>query len=199
VSFCPAIEDTLANLRVLSNSEDPIELSAISSFLKKDDPVFEEIRAIAVPDTAKPYGRRVLLQTDDLEVMVAEWTPGMSCAPHDHGGSRGVVRVLQGSSRHTIWGVTPDGLSNLQEERVSAGNTMLCGRDLVHSMMDDGADEPLITLHIYTRSIDHMVVYDAEAGETLVVEGACGAWVPHDAPEMIRCKKTGFHHPHTMR
>jgi predicted metal-dependent enzyme (double-stranded beta helix superfamily) len=199
VSFCTAIEEALSGLQMLSADDRSAHLVALKSYLKADSPVFDELRKISVADTTKPYGRRVLLDTDELEVMVAQWTRDMPCAPHDHGGSLGVVRVLQGRSRHQIWTVDDQGLRSVRKETVAAGETMMCGSDLIHSMEDDGAEDPLITLHMYTRSIDHMIVYDTEQHETLVVDGTCGAWVPADSPEMIRCRKVGFHHPNTMR
>ena len=65
-----------------------------------------QIDLLCLPDPTQPYGRRVLLGDARLEVMVATWTPGVLCAPHDHGGQIGVVRVLRGATRHHIWSVT---------------------------------------------------------------------------------------------
>ena len=138
------------------------------------------------PDPDKPYGRRVLLQTSVLESMLATWTRGVQCAPHDHGGSIGCVRVLRGVSLHRMYRVIDGALTLVKEERVSAGEVIAAGPDLIHSMGDGGAEESLVTLHLYTDPIDHMVVYDLEADRTLVVDGSCGAWVPHDRPELIR-------------
>lgn len=199
MSFCVAIEEVLSGLQTLPSGDRGAHVVALKSYLKADSPVFDELRKVSVADGAKPYGRTVLLETDELEVMVAQWTRNMPCAPHDHGGSLGVVRVLQGRSRHQIWTVDDQGLRSVREETVAAGETMMCGSDLIHSMEDDGAEEPLITLHMYTRSIDHMIVYDRDQQETLIVDGTCGAWVPTDRPEMIRGRKKGFHHPNNMR
>ncbi|MCP4807420.1 MAG: hypothetical protein GY913_28850 [Proteobacteria bacterium] len=146
-------------------------------------------------DVSKPYGRNVILDADQVEGMVATWTRGRWCAPHDHGGSVGGVRVLQGQARHRVFRRTAGTLELVTEEVVSAGSVMRCGADLVHAMRDGGGDEPLMTLHMYAGPIDHMVVYDVEANRTLVVDGGCGAWVPHDAPELIRSTRDGIQAP----
>jgi cysteine dioxygenase len=176
---------------VWSESGD-VELAALTRFLSGNELDVQGLLSVAKTDTSKPYGRRVLFQNDDLEVMIASWTRGVPCAPHDHGGSSGAVRVLQGRSRHWVWALVDGVLRVLKEEVVTAGGVMVCGADMVHSMGDDDANMPLVTLHMYTKSVDHMVVYDLDALETLVVEGSCGAWVPRDQPEMVRFRVKGL-------
>jgi cysteine dioxygenase len=176
-----------------------LEMAALTRFLSGKALDVQGLLGVAKTDTSKPYGRRVLFQNDDLEVMVAAWTRGVPCAPHDHGGSSGAVRVLQGRSRHLVWDFVDGALQVVKEEIVTPGGVMVCGADMVHSMGDDGASEPLVTLHMYTKSVDHMVVFDLEAGETLVVEGTCGAWVPRDQPEMVRSRIKGICAAGTVR
>lgn len=155
----------------------------------------EDVEAAARPDPAHPYGRRVLFATEALEAMVATWTRGAPCAPHDHGGAVGAVRVLRGEAVHRWFHVVDGALQVLGEERVGAGGVLSCGPDLVHQMGDSGAAEPLITLHLYHGPIAHMVVYDVEGGRTLVVEGGCGAWLPWDEPHLIRRVLPGLRAP----
>lgn len=148
--------------------------------------------ALALPDAAHPYGRRVLLADDLLEVMVATWTRGVPCAPHDHGGSVGAVRVLQGRARHKVWRVVDGALVLQAEHTVEAGGVLACGPDLIHSMGDDGAADPLMTLHLYTDSIDYMVVYEPALAQTHIVDGSCGAWVPRGQPALLRRTVAGI-------
>jgi cysteine dioxygenase len=150
-------------------------LVALQQSAKVDGPTLQALRR---PDPDHPYGREVLPGGDAVEVMVATWTPGVPCAPHDHGGAFGAVQVLQGRARHRIWKVEGGRLRLIKEHVVQPGELLACGPDMVHSMGDDGADEPLMTLHLYTPSIEFMVVYDQDGDQTLVVDGDCGAWVP---------------------
>lgn len=131
-------------------------------------------------DPDKPYGRKVLLDGSSLEVMIAAWTRGVFCAPHDHGGSQGIVRVLQGRVRNRIYSVEHGELEVVREEVTGTDDLVVCGRNLIHAMGDDGADAPLVTLHMYTGPVQHMTVYDEDRRRTLKVDGGCGAWVPPD-------------------
>ena len=122
-----------------------------------------DIDLLSLPDPSRPYGRRVLLATPQLEVMVATWTPGVTCAPHDHGGSLGVVRVLRGASRHQIWVVRDGALHVAQEHIAPTDEVLACGPDFVHSMTSVEDQTPMVTLHIYTAAIPYMIVYDEAA------------------------------------
>ena len=146
---------------------------------------------LETPDLSRPYGRNVVLDTAHVEGMVATWTRGVWCAPHDHGGSIGGVRVLRGTAKHRIFQLRGGRLDLVREERVRAGQVLTCGPDLVHAMADGGAEDSLMTLHLYAGPIDHMVVYDVEGDRTLVVDGGCGAWVPDD-PSQIRAIHPGL-------
>ncbi len=145
------------------------------------------------PDTSKPYGRCVVFAEDTLEAMVATWTPGIPSAPHDHGGSFGAVRVLHGRALHKLWKFEDGDLVIADQHFAEVGDILSCGPDLVHSVEDAGdGQEILRTLHLYTEAIDHMMVYDLESQTTYVVDGGCGAWVPHDQRELIRGEADGF-------
>ena len=170
-------------------------LSALMAALKNTRLSRTALDALRQPDHTRPYGRRVLQTGPHVEAMLATWTPGLPCAPHDHGGSVGGVAVVQGEAIHRIWRVHDGALTPLAQERVREGGVLACGPDLVHSMEDGGAEEPLMTLHLYAGPIDHMVVYDLEHGRTLVVEGGCGAWVPIEQPELIRAAMNGLRSP----
>jgi cysteine dioxygenase len=175
--------------RALADADEPT-LESLMEALREGDPA--AALALARADSRHPYGRRVFLETDRVEGMIAAWTRSFPCAPHDHGGSVGAVRVLAGEVVHRMWSVVDGKLRLAAEERRGTGDILLCGAHLVHSMMDGGAEEPLVTLHLYTNPIDHMVVYDTAVEQTFVVQGQCGAWIPRDAPELVRSVVDGI-------
>lgn len=142
----------------------------------------EEIHHLSEDDPSKPYGRNVLFDHPRLEVMIAKWTPGIPCAPHDHSVSRSAIRVLQGRSYHRLYKVQNNQLIETLSERKSKQDVIRCAPLQVHAMGDDAADESLITLHAYSGGIDNMIVYGD--GITMMVSGECGAWVP-DTEEHI--------------
>ncbi len=133
------------------------DLAAVAGVVDLSD---EAIDAVVRTDSTKPYGRRVLLASDDVESMIARWTRGHECAPHDHGGSYGAVRLLQGSALHTVWQVREGRLHMVRQDVVHAGHVLTCGPEMVHSMVDAGGAQPLTTLHLYIDPIDHMFVYE---------------------------------------
>jgi predicted metal-dependent enzyme (double-stranded beta helix superfamily) len=140
-----------------------------------------ELSAAVVRDPVNPYGRRVLFSSPRLEVMLACWNPGQACAPHDHGGSMGVVRILQGRCSQTSWRAERGRLVEIARTTHETGEILACGSDVIHALSTEAGDPPMITLHSYTGAIEHMVVYDITGKRTLVVPGSCGAWVP-EAP-----------------
>ena len=150
------------------------------------------IRKLEHPDPRRPYGRHVFLEGAQVEGMVATWTRAYPCAPHDHGGSVGGVRVLRGAALHRMYRLEGQTLSLAREERVATGGVVLCGPELIHSMQDAGDEEQLMTLHLYASPIEEMRVYDLASTTTYVVDGGCGAWVPVDEPKRIRRSWSGF-------
>jgi len=192
VMFTPlsAILDTVTTL---AERAEPASLAELADAVAEVQVSDADIEARVKVDPSKPYGRQVLLANERIEGMIARWTRGVPCFPHDHGGSFGAVRLLRGAAIHRTWRVTPTGLELTSEGRVEAPAVLSCGPHMVHSMVDAGAEEPLTTLHMYIDPIDHMMVYDIDGERTLMVDGGCGAWIPDDQPELVRAEKPGFH------
>lgn len=176
-----------------------LQLSHLRDFASKVQLSPELLAELRQPDPSRPYGRNPVFANDHLEVMVATWTRGTPCLPHDHGGSHGAVRVLQGQAHHRVWRIRESALEEALAEKAAQGDVMACGPHLIHSMGDDGIEHGLMTLHLYTTAIDHMVVYDVEAGDTCVVEGTCGAWIPEASSGQLRSRNPGIHRRSKLR
>ena len=99
------------------------------------------------------------------------------------------MRVVAGEAIHTIWAVEQGQLVPMETTRHRAGEVLPAPPHMIHSMEDGGGETPLITLHLYTDAIDHMIVYDLETQDTYVVDGSCGAWIPS-------CPSTGLRERH---
>ena len=149
-------------------------------------------------DPSRPYGRRVLHESETLEAMIAGWTPNTPCAPHDHGGSIGAIRILEGTARHTVWEIVDGQLVAAVTTLHHKHEVLPASAHLIHSMESVG-DHPLITLHLYTDPISDMIVYDAERERTLIVDGTCGAWVPQGEACEIHEAVSGFVTPSRAR
>lgn len=144
------------------------------------------LRAARVaPRDGEPYGRRVLSVDAQGEVMLASWRSGATCAPHDHGGARGMVLVLEGRLTETVQTPFRGGLRPGPSRTVTAGDLLHVEPRMVHEMR---ADDEALTLHVYVPRVRPMRVYDRVSCATLHVADACGAWVPSD-PSLVleRC------------
>lgn len=172
----------------------PREASALVAWLAALPITRDDVRDLLAFDDSHPYGRGVLVSDAGLEVMLATWTPGATCAPHDHGGAEGAVRVVAGRCVHRIYAPRGDALDLVEEREHGPGDVLVADKDLVHAMQDRDPADPLITLHVYLPGISDMVVYDVPGRRTLVVDGGCGAWVPDD-PALVLRAIDGFVRP----
>lgn len=164
----------------------PREPAPLVAWLRELPITRDDVRGLLVADPHHPYGRGVLVSDPGLEVMLAAWAAGAACAPHDHGGAEGAVRVVAGRCLHRVYAPSGDALLLVEEREHGPGDVLVAGRNLVHAMSDLDPDEPLVTLHAYLPGIAAMVVYDVPGRRTLVVEGGCGAWVPDDPKQIVR-------------
>jgi len=168
--------------------QEEIDTSDLIGFLNALMLSDNEIENLMMEDVAHPYGRQVLFNHPKLEVMLATWTRGMPCAPHDHGGAKSAIRVLKGASHHRVFKLEEGMLKEAYSELCEADEILLCGPKQIHAMGDGNAEDVLVTLHAYSGSIPNMVVYSDT--DTYIVNGACGAWIPEQKNDIL-CHKSG--------
>jgi hypothetical protein len=169
------VELWLARLLSEIASGTTLELERIAAALVDAGPAQAWIEQACFED-AVPYGRRVVVAEEGVEVMVAGWSRGRPCAPHDHGPGQGAVRVLQGRARHRGFSLHEGALRAGADEVLDAGTVLRCPRGFIHQMQDDGAVQSLVTLHLYVGATVPMTVYDLEHGRTQWLGPGCGAW-----------------------
>jgi len=173
-------------------AQEHISMEDLRRFLTQIDCTPEDIETLQEIDPAHPYGRKILLNTPKLEVMLATWTRNYPCAPHDHGGAVSAIRVLQGRSLHRLYRIENQQLTESYSEQKTAGEVIICAPNQIHSMEDDGETVPLITLHAYSASIKAMAVYDDAS--TVIVKGSAGAWLPPNDPSDVLARFPENHH-----
>lgn len=175
----------LARLRQESAGGEALGVERLAAAL--GEAVAEEWIGRACFDEAVPYGRTVLVAEDGLEVMIAGWSRGRACAPHDHGPGQGAVRVLQGRARHRGFVLEGGELRAGEDEVLESGAVLRCPRRWIHQMQDDGGAQPLVTLHLYVGTTVPTTVYDLERRCTQWLGPGCGAWPrPPGDPEVLR-------------
>ena len=143
-------------------------------------------------DQPRPYGRKILLESADLAIVIAQWAPKVSCAPHNHAGGFGWVCLLDGDRfTETQW--------ELAEERIRPKvvkryyphehqNVLPVDREVLHSMVCSTGG---VSLHFYRPDIapktEQLGMLVPDRGKGLVFEmdhdcpeGLGGAWLPPD-------------------
>jgi predicted metal-dependent enzyme (double-stranded beta helix superfamily) len=102
------------------------------------------------------------------EAWLLTWLPGQATGPHDHGGSAGAFRVLQGLiTERTPIGPVQDGAPVAWRRRVLvAGSTRSFGPDHVHDVATGTV--PAVSLHVYGPALERMTRWDVDRGGRLV-------------------------------
>lgn len=100
---------------------------------------------------ADSYGRKLVYDGGDFEIMVMSWTPGDFSAMHDHGYTQwGAVQVF-GPAEHAVCAMDIDKYVTLSRVQLTPGRVIAVTHDLVHQM-GNPTDEHFLSLHIYGDS-----------------------------------------------
>ncbi|MFC4767725.1 cysteine dioxygenase [Effusibacillus consociatus] len=136
-----------------------------------------------------PYGRKLLLKTDHVEILVMNWAYNFECSPHDHGNSFGWVAVVNGESTHTMYTLNQRDVPVPYLSKVeNTGRPFFAPKGFIHQMVNFG-EEGLVTFHVYSPPITGMKVYDLERCVGCVVSDDCGAWWPTEQRQMLQLLK----------
>lgn len=172
-------------LRQLGNAQ-LIERTDVLAFLRQVGSESRRFVEAAEFSDSRPYGRRLLLKTSVIEVLVMGFRPGRVCPPHDHGGSDGLVLVCSGTAEHLIYRRFGSGLALWSQTLETKGSILDAPVDCVHAMGSHG-EEPLVTLHVYWPPIDHMTIFDLDNRKVWEVNDQAGAWLPVAPGTLILC------------
>lgn len=176
----PILDELLLPLR---NARE-ITKATVQAFLRDLRPNAACFAETAEFSDVHPYGRRLLLQTPAVEVLVMGFHARNECPPHDHGGSDGLVLVCGGTAAHSIYRRKQSNLTLVERALEPVGSILDAPVDCVHAMGNPGP-EPLITLHVYWPPIEHMTVFDIGNRKIYEVNGKAGAWLPVDTAALI--------------
>jgi ubiquinone/menaquinone biosynthesis C-methylase UbiE len=146
------------------------------------------------PNDDEPYSRTVVHHDSTCEVMIARWR-GAWCAPHDHGGRRGLVRVVRGRIEEASFGSVTENTVNSRSKTIRAlgeGESLRCGGTDVHALRGEGGT---ITVHAYAGPDADFRVFSDDLARVWKVPAAHGAWIPREPcgtgslrSEKIACK-----------
>lgn len=162
-----------------------MDVAGLKRFVASLGPTLDDVREYLAPAGKYPYGRRMIFVNDALECIVMNWKPRSPCAPHDHGPeSQGVVLLLRGRSKHTVYKRVPGDLKDAGHTFHDAGDTLQVIPGMLHAMESVG-DEDLVSLHFYSPPIHNMKVFDLDKSQELTVTDDTGAWVPEEEDHIV--------------
>lgn len=100
-----------------------------------------------------PYGRKVLYQTPQVEVILVHLPAGSETFIHDHGASIGCAYVVEGCLTNRMYRLTRDGYANeVGTATLGAGRFLHAPQGQIHQMCNLGPDR-LISFHVYAPKL----------------------------------------------
>ena len=126
------------------------DLDAVRSLLNDPGLDLARLAGLAAFESGR-YTRRVLFQDDRVSVLLLGWLPGQASEIHDHGGSACCFRVLRGVAVEGRHEVDAEGDAvEVSRDAFLPGSVLGCDGTDIHDIANEaGADEPLVTLHVY--------------------------------------------------
>lgn len=102
---------------------------------------------------ADSYGRQLVYDGGNFEVMVMSWAPGDYSAIHDHGAAQwGAVQSF-GAAEHSVFRLDQMQLSTVSVHPFPMGSVNAVDSDLIHQM-GNPSHSPFLSLHVY-GSLNH--------------------------------------------
>ena len=108
----------------------------------------------------KMYTRNRIYKDEHFEILLLCWLPNQMAPIHGHEGEKCWFKVLNGSleiCNYSLQSTNP--LSLILNERINASIGYVDGPADIHSIKNCSQD-PVSTLHIYTKPYDTCAVYD---------------------------------------
>lgn len=108
------------------------------------------------------YGRKLVVDNGNFEIMVMSWEPGDYSSIHNHGYTQwGVVQVF-GNVHHFLYHVKENELRFSKKEILTKGAAIKVNNALIHQMGNPNT-ERYMTLHVYgSNERDEKVTADAK-------------------------------------
>jgi cysteine dioxygenase len=135
-------------------------LAQVDEWMERVEVSREELRPY-VSFKEATYARHRVFLCDQAELLVLCWRPGQRTPIHDHAGSFGAVRVLEGFMWETLFEMdSSEGLRYKSAREWTHGR--VTGADVpdIHQLGNpDVSGRDLVTLHIYSPPLASLNVY----------------------------------------
>ncbi|UQZ86522.1 Cysteine dioxygenase [Paenibacillus konkukensis] len=119
----------------------------------------EEVSSYVAEPSYLPYGRKVLFQSEVVEVILIHLPAGRETMIHDHGASRGCAYVVEGELTNKIYELGAEGyVDESGESVVKQGQFLYAPEGMIHQMCNTGTRR-VVSLHAYTPAMSNTKVY----------------------------------------
>ncbi len=135
------------------------------------------------------YGRKLLYQDHEGEVLLMTWQEDRFCAPHDHEASQGCVFFLQGHFLERQWLWQEQTLRLGPSQEISSPTSVPVEAGRIHDMK---AVNQGVSLHVYFPPICKMKVFDVKNQMTYLVGQKAGAWLPVSEENILKGESWGL-------
>ena len=114
--------------------------------------------------SATRYARNLVHKTARFEIMIMCWNAGQRSSIHDHAGSLGGLKILQGELTESLFEKAANGMiKSLSSADYHAGETRVEETSLIHQISNLQAENSqAISVHIYAPPLLRMNVYSLE-------------------------------------
>ncbi|MGO4274079.1 cysteine dioxygenase family protein [Paenibacillus sp. TAF58] len=147
-----AIEQTFCNLQEPSLDQLKEALQSLSSLL-------HEVPVYQTEPTHLPYGRNVVYNTKDLEVIVIQIPVSEATAIHNHGTSIGSACLVKGTLVNTKYRLDSDGYPVAQtDDYIGSGEYFEAPCEQIHQLSNP-FHEPAVSIHVYSPPLQGVTRY----------------------------------------
>ncbi|HST50528.1 MAG TPA: cysteine dioxygenase family protein [Pyrinomonadaceae bacterium] len=142
------------------------ELREVDEWLREVEVGADELRP-HVGFKEGTYARHRVAGGEHAELLVLCWLPGQRTPIHDHDGSFGAVRVLQGVMWETLFGMDErSGLAYKSARDWTMGSVTGAAIPDIHQLGNpDVSGQNLVTLHLYAPPLKSLNVYKVGRSE----------------------------------
>jgi cysteine dioxygenase len=156
-----------------------VSLSKLIDILKSDWSVMtpgrmQELlnRLVVTTEEAQPhalffekrYARNLVYKERQFEIMIMCWNAGQRSSIHDHAGSLGGIKILQGELTESLFGRAANGMiKSLSSAEYAIEETRVEETSLIHQISNLQAENgKTVSIHIYIPPLVRMNVYSLE-------------------------------------
>ena len=114
--------------------------------------------------SAKRYARNLVYKDRQFEIMIMCWNAGQRSSIHDHAGSLGGIKILQGELTECLFGRAANGMiKSLSSAEYATEEARVEETSLIHQISNlQAANGKTVSVHIYIPPLVRMNVYSLE-------------------------------------